>query len=56
MMKWLKNFWGDESGITAVEYGLILAAVSVAVIGVLLTMDNSTLINSVQEAVPPAVE
>ena len=32
-MKYLQKFWNDESGATAIEYGLIAALVSVAVIG-----------------------
>ncbi len=41
MMKQFKQFCGDESGATAIEYGLIAALVSVAAIGALTTMGNS---------------
>jgi len=29
----LKQFWKDESGATAIEYGLIAALIAVAIIG-----------------------
>jgi len=29
----LKSFWNDESGATAIEYGLIAALIAVAIIG-----------------------
>ena len=31
-MRTLKKFWNDESGATAVEYGLIVAGISLAII------------------------
>jgi pilus assembly protein Flp/PilA len=31
----LKRFWQDESGATAIEYGLIVALISVTLIGVI---------------------
>jgi pilus assembly protein Flp/PilA len=34
LKKTLKNFWTDESGATAIEYGLIAAGIAVAVITV----------------------
>ncbi|QOZ56208.1 Flp family type IVb pilin [Bradyrhizobium sp. CCBAU 53338] len=34
MKKTLKNFWTDESGATAIEYGLIAAGIALAVITV----------------------
>ena len=30
----LKKFWADESGATAIEYGLIAAGISLAIIAV----------------------
>jgi pilus assembly protein Flp/PilA len=36
----LKKFLNDESGATAIEYGLIAALVSVAIIGALTAMKN----------------
>ncbi len=29
----LRNFWADESGATAIEYGLIASLIAVAIIG-----------------------
>ena len=40
-MKNLKHFLQDESGATAIEYGLIAALVSVALISILNTMSTS---------------
>ena len=37
-MNLLKNFARDESGATAIEYGLIAALISVVIIGVLSTI------------------
>ncbi|MBR0688424.1 Flp family type IVb pilin [Bradyrhizobium manausense] len=34
MRKTLKNFWADESGATAIEYGLIAAGIALAIISV----------------------
>ena len=31
-MKLLSRFWTDESGATAIEYGLIAAGISIAII------------------------
>ena len=41
MFKSIKSFLRDESGATAIEYGLIAALVSVAAIGALGAMGNS---------------
>jgi pilus assembly protein Flp/PilA len=41
MLNYLKLFCNDESGATAIEYGLIAALVSVAAIGALTTMGNT---------------
>ena len=32
MSKYLTKFWKDESGATAIEYGLIAAGISIAII------------------------
>lgn len=37
----LKRFYDDDSGATAIEYGLIAALVAVAIITALTTMRNS---------------
>ncbi len=58
MLKRFKHFCGDESGATAIEYGLIAALVSVAAIGALTTMGQSlntmfeTVSNSMTNALP----
>jgi len=41
MIKTLKKLWKDESGATAIEYGLIAALVSVAAIAALSNMGAS---------------
>ncbi len=42
-MQLLKKLYRDERGATAIEYGLIAALVSVAIIGILTTLgDNLT--------------
>jgi len=37
----IKNFWNDEEGATAIEYGLIAGLIAVAIIGVLTTMGTN---------------
>ena len=32
MVQLLKNFWNDEEGVTAIEYGLIAALIAVVII------------------------
>jgi pilus assembly protein Flp/PilA len=41
MIDTIKNFLSDESGATAIEYGLIAALVSVAAIAALGSLGNS---------------
>ncbi len=42
-MQLLRKLYHDETGATAIEYGLIAALVSVAIIGILTTLgDNLT--------------
>ena len=41
MIKLIKNFRQDDSGATAIEYGLIAALVSVAAIGALSQLGGS---------------
>ena len=57
MLKLFKNFCDDESGATAIEYGLIAALVSVAAIGALTTMGNTlnTLFTTVSNSMNSAV-
>ena len=33
-MKLIRRFWADESGATAIEYGLIAAGISLAIIAI----------------------
>ncbi len=53
----LKKFRKDESGATAIEYGLIAALVSVAAIGALTAMGTSltTMFTTVSAALAKAV-
>ncbi len=57
MFETLKNLWKDESGATAIEYGLIAALVSVAAIGALQLMGGSltTMFTSVSTELDAAV-
>ena len=50
--KILKDFVKDESGATAIEYGLIAAGISVAIIGVVSTLGGKlvTTFTAVQDA------
>ncbi len=52
-----KAFCNDESGATAIEYGLIAALVSVAAIGALTTMGASlqTMFGTVSNSMSAAV-
>ena len=56
MYKLLIRFVKDESGATAIEYGLIAAGISVAIIGVVkgLGTNLKTTFGSVQTALLPA--
>jgi len=51
-MNYLLNFVKDESGATAIEYGLIAAGISVAIIAVVQGLGSklNTTITSVQTA------
>jgi len=57
MSNQFKAFCHDDSGATAIEYGLIAALVSVAAIGALTTMGNSlnTIFSSVSNSMNAAV-
>jgi pilus assembly protein Flp/PilA len=57
MLKCFKVFCTEESGATAIEYGLIAALVSVAAIAALTAMGNSleTLFNKVSSSLTNAV-
>ena len=57
MIKSIGKVFEDESGATAIEYGLIAALVSVAAIGALTAMGSSleTMFNSVSDELTNAV-
>lgn len=57
MIDTIKTFLTDESGATAIEYGLIAALVSVAAIAALGSLGNSlgTMFNSVADELSGAV-
>lgn len=58
MINTIKNFLNDESGATAIEYGLIAALVSVAAIAALTSLGESlgTMFNSVATELGDAVD
>lgn len=41
MTKFMKLFASDESGATAIEYGLIAAGISVAIVGIVGTLGEN---------------
>jgi pilus assembly protein Flp/PilA len=43
MQLFLRMVWADESGATAVEYGLMVALIAVVIIGAVLTVGESIL-------------
>lgn len=42
MKKWLRRLWRDQRGATAIEYGLIVSLVVIAMIAALGNFANST--------------
>lgn len=38
MNKFFKSLWKDESGATAIEYGLLAALIAVAIIGIVSSL------------------
>jgi pilus assembly protein Flp/PilA len=54
MTNFIKNFANDESGATAIEYGLIAALIAVALITVLGTV--STKLNSTFQSVATSLK
>jgi len=56
MKTFLKNFVRDESGVTAMEYGMIAALVAVVILGILTTLgqDLNTTFSKIQSAVSAA--
>ena len=41
MIKFVSNFFNDESGATAIEYGLIAAGIAVAIIAAVNTLGDT---------------
>jgi pilus assembly protein Flp/PilA len=37
----LKHFWRDERGATAIEYGLMIALIALALVGIMTTLTGS---------------
>ena len=56
MNKFLARFVRDESGVTAMEYGMIAALVAVVILGILTTLgqDLNTTFSKIQSAVSAA--
>ena len=54
MTNFIKNFWNDEEGATAIEYGLIAGLIAVALITVLGT--TSTALQDVFKAIEEALK
>ena len=42
MIQKLKNFYKDEEGATAVEYGIMVAAIAAVIIGVVIAVGSKT--------------
>ena len=42
MVQKLKNFFKDEEGATAVEYGIMVAAIAAVIIGVVIAIGTET--------------
>ncbi len=54
MAKYLSRFWTDESGATAIEYGLIVALIAVVIITAVSTLGGklNTTFTSASAAMP----
>ena len=42
MLKVLNNFWRDEEGATAVEYGIMVAAIAAVIITIVISIGAKT--------------
>jgi len=42
MLKALNNFWRDEEGATAVEYGIMVAAIAAVIITIVISIGAKT--------------
>jgi pilus assembly protein Flp/PilA len=56
MLKLVRKFKRNESGVTAIEYGLIAGFISVVIIGALMSMSSSmgNIFNNIQVALGKA--
>jgi pilus assembly protein Flp/PilA len=54
MVAAMKQFWNDESGATAVEYGLMVALIAVVIIAAVTLLGESvaTTFNTVEAEMP----
>ena len=41
MIQFIKKFWQEEEGVTAIEYGLIAALIAVVIIGAVTTIGEN---------------
>lgn len=41
MVQFIKQFWQEEEGVTAIEYGLIAALIAVVIIGAVSLIGNN---------------
>ena len=41
MLKAIKNFWNEEDGATAVEYGIMVAAIAAVIITVVISIGSN---------------
>lgn len=53
MVQFIKNFWQEEEGVTAIEYGLIAALIAVVIIGALTLVGTN--LNAVFQAIADAL-
>ncbi len=54
-MKWLAKFVKEDSGATAVEYGIMVAAIAAVIIGVVIAIGGrvNTAFNTVDSSMAP---
>ncbi|MEB2319955.1 MAG: Flp family type IVb pilin [Pseudomonadota bacterium] len=41
MIRMMKQFWKDEEGVTAIEYGLIAALIAMVIVGAVISAGGS---------------
>jgi len=54
MSRYLSQFWNDDSGATAIEYGLIAAGISVAIIATVQALGTN--LNNTFQSVSTALK